>query len=82
MFVLGQLSGWAQVNTNLQLHLAFIDLTKAYDSVNRNALWQVLYTYGVPTRLIDLLEDLHLRTQATVLFGGHLGGNFPVTNGV
>jgi hypothetical protein len=28
------------------------------------------------------LEDLHLRTQATVLFGGHLGGNFPVTNGV
>jgi hypothetical protein len=38
------------------------DLTKAYDNINWNALWQVLRTYGVVTRFINLLEDLHSGT--------------------
>jgi len=62
MFVLRHLSGKAQASSNVQLHLAFIDLAKSYDSVNREALWQVLHTYGVPERLINLLQDLHLGT--------------------
>jgi hypothetical protein len=57
-------------------------MREAYDSINQDALWQVLRTYGVPTHLINFLEDLHLRTQATVRLGGHLGHSFPVTNGV
>jgi hypothetical protein len=55
MFVQRHLFGKAQVSSNVQLHLAFIDLAKAYDSINREALWQVLRTYGVPERLISLL---------------------------
>jgi hypothetical protein len=82
MFVLHQLSGQAQASTNLQMHLTFIDFTKAYDIVNWDAMWHVLHTYGVPTHLINLLENLHSRTQAIVRLGGHLGHNFPVTNGV
>jgi hypothetical protein len=66
----------------LQLHLAFIDLTKAYDNVKWDAMWQVLRTYGVPIHLINLLEDLHSRTHAIVRLGRHLGRNFPVTSGV
>jgi hypothetical protein len=64
------------------VHLAFIDLTKAYDNVNRDAMWQVFRTYGVPTRFINLLEDLHLGTHAVVRLDGHLGHNFPITSGV
>jgi hypothetical protein len=82
MFVLRQLSGKAQASSNVQLHLAFIDLAKAYGSVNREALWQVLRTYGVPERLIGLLRDLHSSTQAAMRLGGHVGRNFSVTNGV
>ncbi len=82
MFVLHQLSGKAQASSNVQLHLAFIDLAKAYDSVNREALWQVLRTYGVPERLISLLQDLHSGTQAVVRLGGRVGRNFSVTSGV
>jgi hypothetical protein len=52
----------AHVNTNLQLHLAFIDFTKAYNNINRDALWQVFHTYGVLACFINLLEDLHSGT--------------------
>jgi hypothetical protein len=77
-----QLLGRAQTNTNLQLYLAFIDFTKAYDNINWDALWQVFCTYGVLTHFISLLEDLHLGTHAAMWLGGHLGRNFPITNGV
>jgi hypothetical protein len=29
----------AEFIDNIQLHMAFIDLTKAYDWVNKDALW-------------------------------------------
>lgn len=64
MFVMRHLLRQAHANTNLQLYMAFIDLTKAYNSVNRDALRQVLHTYGVHARFISLLEDLHSGTHA------------------
>ncbi len=30
-----------------KLYAAFMDLEKAYDKVNREALWSVMKTYGV-----------------------------------
>jgi hypothetical protein len=38
MFVLHQLTNMFELTNNTQLHMAFIDLTKAYDWVNRDAL--------------------------------------------
>jgi hypothetical protein len=82
MFVLRQLSSLAQRSQNTQLHLAFIDLTKAYDWVNRAALWRILRTYRVPSKIVELLEDLHTGTLAAVRLGGDRGGEFTVSSGV
>ncbi len=49
---------------------AYIELTKAYDSINRWALWKVLRLYNVSTKLIALLEDLHTGTTAAVRLDG------------
>ena len=37
--------------TNRELHLLFIDLTKAYDSVPLNKLWETLDKSTINTRL-------------------------------
>ena len=34
------------------MHVAFIDLEKAYDRVHREALWQVLRMYDVTGKLL------------------------------
>ncbi|CAN0406197.1 unnamed protein product, partial [Ascophyllum nodosum] len=37
------------------LFMCFIDLQKAYDSVDRSLLWKVLARYGVPAKLISII---------------------------
>jgi hypothetical protein len=61
---------------------AFIDLAKAYDTINRWALWKVLALYGVHPKLIALLQDLHVGTQAAVRMDGQVGPTFEVSEGV
>lgn len=73
MFVLCQLSNVVERNKGTQLHLAFIDLTKAYNWVNRDALWRILHVYRVPSKIVELLEDLHTGMLAAVRLGGGLG---------
>ncbi|GJS95353.1 ataxia telangiectasia mutated family protein [Tanacetum coccineum] len=39
------------------LHLAFLDLEKAYDSVPRVLIWKTLSDKGTPTRYIKVIQD-------------------------
>ena len=64
------------------LFMAFVDLRKAYDSVPRDTLWRILHVYGVHTKLIELLMDLHTGTQAAVRMGGVVSEWFDVHGGV
>ena len=52
------------------LYMAFIDLTKAFDSVHRQALWLALAKIGCPDKYIRVLRLLHDNMSATVLSGG------------
>ena len=82
MFVLRFLLGAACGEYNRCFAKAYIDLTKAYDSVNRWALWKVLKLAGVHHKLLDLLEDLHTGTLAAVRLDGRVGPAFEVKAGV
>jgi len=64
------------------LHLAFIDLRKAFDSVPRAALWLILRHYGVLPTLIDLPHDLYTHSEAAVRMGDTKGNHFSVSAGV
>ena len=52
------------------LLVADVDLCKAFDSVNWDALWRVIDLRGVPPKLIDLMSELHSGTESAVRCGG------------
>ena len=72
----------SSINKQQDMHLAFIDLTKAFDSVNRAALFKVLRLSGVHSRLVALLEDLHSGTDAVIRLEDELSSNAHVHKGV
>ncbi|GJU91015.1 retrovirus-related pol polyprotein LINE-1 [Tanacetum coccineum] len=41
------------------LHMAFLDLEKAYDSVPRELLWRTLKDKGIPRRYLRVIKDMY-----------------------
>ena len=41
------------------IYMAFVDLTKAFDAVNRDLLWNILRKFGCPPTFIALLQQFH-----------------------
>ena len=64
------------------LFMAFVDLSKAFDTVNRELMWQVLEKFGVPPKFLEILRQLHDGMQARVRVGSVLSEPFPVAVGV
>ena len=65
-----------------RLLAAFVDLCKAFDSVNRDALWRILGLRGVPPKLINLMSKLYSGTESAVRCGGSISDLFPVVTAV
>ena len=64
------------------LYQVFIDLTKAFDTVNRAALWEILKKLGCPEKFIAILKLFHDGMKAIVNVGGKLTEPISVENGV
>ena len=58
MFVIRRLQELAR-KKRIPLYVCFIDLTKAYDSVDRTLLWTVLARFGVPQIMISVIRQFH-----------------------
>ena len=67
---------------NTPAHLCFIDLTKAYDSVNRDALIAVLRNYKVPSHLVDIISAMYTNTWCQVRTTERASEKFKVVSGV
>ena len=63
MFVIQPLQELAP-KKDTALYLCFIDVTKAYDSVDRTLLWDVLARFGVPLKMLAVIR--HDGMQACV----------------
>ncbi|KAM0025323.1 putative reverse transcriptase domain-containing protein [Helianthus debilis subsp. tardiflorus] len=48
------------------LHMVFIDLEKAYDTVPRRLIWDSLEGRGLPGKYIDIIKDTYDRMETTV----------------
>ena len=67
---------------NLDLYSVFIDLTKAFGTVNREVLWDVLALYGCPTKFIQIIRLFHVDMTGQVLSNGEQSDLFSISNGV
>jgi hypothetical protein len=65
-----------------RLYIAFVDLCKAFDSVNRAALWAVLRASGLPEDLVRILIDLHTNTTCRIRVGSSHSSPFLMEFGV
>jgi hypothetical protein len=64
------------------VHKLFIDFKKAYASVRREILYNILIEFGVPMNLVRLIEMCLNETYSQVRIGKPLAGQFPIQNGL
>ena len=64
------------------LYLVFVDLTNAFDTVNRDLLWNILRKFGCPPNFIAILQQFHTGLCAQVVMAGSQSSTFSVEVGV
>lgn len=65
-----------------KLYAAFMDLEKAYDRVDREALWNVLRIYGVGGQLLEGIKTFYRGASACVRMDGEPSESFEIGVGV
>nr|KAG5686924.1 hypothetical protein BaRGS_020733 [Batillaria attramentaria] len=58
------------------------DYEKAFDSVDREALWKLLRHYGVPGKIISLIQCTYKDMSCRIAHAGQLSESFEVKTGV
>ena len=64
------------------LYLAFIDLTKAFDTVSRQSLYLTLKSIGCPPKLLNVITSFHEEMSACIQFDGNTSERFEIKSGV
>lgn len=62
--------------------VAFVDFSKAFDTVHRETLWKILSCYGCPPTFIRVLRSLHDGMTASICRGDGCSEPFRVGHGV
>ena len=70
------------IEQHVSLYQVFVDLTKAFDTVNQSALWIILGKLGCPPQFVNMFKQLHRNMKARVNFNGSLSEPISIDNGV
>ena len=62
--------------------ITFLDLEKAYDRVDRDAVWNVLRLYGISGRLLQGVKSLYVGSKACLRVGNEVSGWLPMRVGL
>ena len=60
----------------------FVDFEKVFDSVDHQALWKVLRHYGIPSKIVTLIQQFYDGLTCQVIHAGTLTTPFNMTTGV
>ena len=60
----------------------FIDFEKAFDSVHRDSLWLIMRSYGIPSKIINMVKALYADFECAVVEGQDTTQWFKIKTGV
>ena len=63
------------------IFINFIDFEKAFDSIHRPSMWNLLRHYAIPEKIVRLIELLYKDFQCAVMHEGELSRWFKVKSG-
>ena len=66
---------------NSSLYTVFVDFAKAFDSLDREVLLQLMRHYGIPEKCISILRNTYRGMQSKVIHEGQLTEAFDITTG-
>ena len=61
---------------------AFMDLEKAYDTIDRHGMWQMLGVYGVGGKLLKAVQSFYVDSRACIQVGNDVSEWFQVNIGL
>ena len=64
------------------LYLAFIDISKAYDSIQRSLIWLALKKIGLPPKLIKMIQVIYQSIECRVRIEGKDSDPFEILVGL
>jgi len=67
---------------NEAVHQMFKDFEKAYDSVRRGVLYNILFEFGIAMKLVRLIKMCLTEKCSRVQIGKNLANMFPIRNGL
>lgn len=70
------------IEQHQDLYMIFVDLAKAFDTVNRPLLWKALQKFGCPPTFLAVLRAMHDGAMARVSSAGLKSDPFLVATGV
>ena len=67
---------------NVETHMVFLDLEKAFDRVNWNQLWQILNRRGISYHLIEVIKSLYKNIRIQIDTGKKILEKIYISQGV
>ena len=68
--------------SQLDLALIFVDFSKAFDSVDRSKMFEILKLYGIPNEIIEAIRVMYTDTSSTILSTDGETPSFPIMAGI